>query len=129
MVTGKRCFGGDIREIVREKIEKGEWGVPQNDVLISDLCRHFIESLLTIDSQKRPSAKLALFHPWLCDESNDLSIAENLTFLEKSIQQWNYLTEEVFIFIFAFLFLLLLSIFVQIFIFFLFGYYTLHKIL
>jgi len=92
MVTGKRCFVGDTHEEIRGHVQRGKWRFPK-DCAISELCEHFIQSLLTTESYRRPSAKLALYHPWLSPESNNLSDDQNVAFLEKAVQQWNHLTE------------------------------------
>ncbi|ETO13790.1 hypothetical protein RFI_23578, partial [Reticulomyxa filosa] len=91
MVTGKRCFNGDSIEQIRNIVISGAWQYPMHQKP-SALCAHFVESLLTLDASRRPSARLALFHPWLCEESNDCSTIENALFVEKLIRKWNRLT-------------------------------------
>jgi len=92
MVTGKRCFNGSTFDEMREFVQREEWDFPK-DSKISNLCAHFIECLLTADSDKRPSAKLSLCHPWLCDQTS-VPASESAPMLKKLIDQWNHFTNE-----------------------------------
>ncbi|ETO15224.1 hypothetical protein RFI_22139 [Reticulomyxa filosa] len=69
MVTGKRCFYASSEKLLVEKIKKAFFKYPESSKP-SNLCCHFIRSLLTVDDKHRPSAEFALNHPWLSDCNN-----------------------------------------------------------
>jgi len=84
MVTGKRCFYGESTRQLLKKIQSGRIKYPASDKRkVSPLCRHFIRSLLTVDTSRRPSAKFALNHPWLSEN-------EDLQDITTSIEEWNW---------------------------------------
>jgi len=82
MVTGKRCFYGSSPRELAKKIQDGRIKYSKNGKL-SILCRHFINSLLTVESTHRPSAEFALHHPWLSEK-------ENLQSMTSLIEEWNW---------------------------------------
>jgi DNA-binding HxlR family transcriptional regulator len=81
MVTGRRCFYASSDRQLAKKIQQGHLEYPK-DVQLSNLCRHFIHSLLTVKSEDRPTAEFALQHPWLYNYEN----GQVLTGL---VQKWN----------------------------------------
>jgi len=86
MTTGKRCFYASPHQSLVEKIQDGCFRYPR--VKLSKLCRHFIESLLTVQSGSRPSAEYALQHPWL-------STCEDHQVLCSLAQQWNTTATDI----------------------------------
>ncbi|ETO13191.1 hypothetical protein RFI_24183, partial [Reticulomyxa filosa] len=81
MVTGKRCFYASCDEELKAKIERGVYRYPKQ-MKPSSLCCHFIQSMLTINSNHRPTAEFALQHPWLFDRPDHPMVGS-------LIQQWN----------------------------------------
>ncbi|ETO34819.1 hypothetical protein RFI_02268, partial [Reticulomyxa filosa] len=82
--TGKRCFYAPTNEALKHRIQRGNWSIPHGHEP-SFLCQHFISALLSLNPEKRPSAKFALKHPWL---------VTNAKLLEKSLFEWNYLNDN-----------------------------------
>jgi len=81
MMTGQRCFHGSSDERLMKKIQSGHFQYPKENNL-SNLACHFIRSLLTVDAKNRPTAELALQHPWLSN-SEDSQVQLSL------IKSWN----------------------------------------
>jgi len=64
LVTGKAPFLGSTRQETLSKIIKAELSFPDNIVITND-CKDFIQSLIHWDCNKRFSAHDALQHSWL----------------------------------------------------------------
>jgi len=81
MVTGKRCFYASSDRQLAEKIHKGSFKYAES-TKPSNLCCHFIRSLLTVEAEHRPTAQFALNHPWL-------SVCEDQEIQHSLIESWN----------------------------------------
>ncbi|ETO16612.1 hypothetical protein RFI_20727 [Reticulomyxa filosa] len=77
--------GWELKEELQTKIGAGEWDMPQG-CEPSTLCQHFISVLLTVNPEKRPSAKFALKHPWL---------VTNPKVFQRRLSEWNQLNDTL----------------------------------
>eukprot|EP00760_Papus_ankaliazontas_P033959 PhM_4_TR6815/c0_g1_i1/m.8587/K08794/CAMK1; calcium/calmodulin-dependent protein kinase I len=89
LLSGKMPFHGRHHKETFEKIVRGAWAF-QGDVwsTVSESARDFIKMLLVLDPKKRPSAKEALRHPWVCQQQATTHLMESLEGIkELTLQQ------------------------------------------
>jgi len=87
MLTATRCFRSTSEQSMEERIQNADIVYP-NRFKPSRLARHFIQCLLTVESDCRPTAQFALMHPWLI-------ASEDPQVIQEATQQWNtYVTED-----------------------------------
>lgn len=66
ILTGHLPFSGSTQEQLYKQIKNGSYHEgPLKDFRISDEARDFIDSLLQVNPNARPTAKKALEHPWI----------------------------------------------------------------
>ncbi|QLL30963.1 hypothetical protein HG536_0A07780 [Torulaspora globosa] len=66
ILTGHLPFSGSTQEQLYKQIKKGSYHEgPLRDFRISEEAKDFIDSLLQVDPNARPTAEKALQHPWI----------------------------------------------------------------
>lgn len=66
ILTGHLPFSGSTQEQLYKQIKNGSYHEgPLRDFRISEEAKDFIDSLLQVDPNRRPTAEKALLHPWI----------------------------------------------------------------
>jgi len=84
MVTGKRCFYAPTDEKLTEKIQTGKWQFPK-DANISPLFADFVQRMLTINVNRRPSAEYAMKHPFFTCAMKSTNTIDRGVYADKSV--------------------------------------------
>lgn len=88
ILTGHLPFSGSTQEQLYKQISEGSYHEgPLKDFRISDEARNFIDSLLQVNPNARPTAEKALEHPWIkmgsgptsCGELSQVSLSQSLS--------------------------------------------------
>lgn len=88
ILTGHLPFSGSTQEQLYKQISRGSYHEgPLKDFRISDEARGFIDSLLRVNPNDRPTADKALQHPWIkvvntqnsASESSQISLSQSLS--------------------------------------------------
>lgn len=88
ILTGHLPFSGSTQEQLYKQISRGSYHEgPLKDFRISDEARDFIDSLLQVNPNNRPTAEKALDHPWIkgkftqdsIGDSSQISLSQSLS--------------------------------------------------
>lgn len=72
ILTAHLPFSGETQEQLFKLIKNGAYhDAPLNEYNLSDNLKHFIDSLLQVDPNKRLTAEDALRHPWIINDNID----------------------------------------------------------
>lgn len=83
LLTGKMPFHGATFKETFKKITTNSWEYPAGfKSTVSSSAVDFINSCLTLDPIKRPSAKVLLNHPWVAEEQSDTHLEGSLECLK-----------------------------------------------
>ena len=71
LLCGYTPFDRDSQEQEMQAIIRGDYAFEPEEYWanVSETARDFVRTCLTLDPAKRPTAKEALEHPWLADET------------------------------------------------------------
>lgn len=70
ILTAHLPFSGSTQEQLYQQIRRGSYHEPPlKEAGVSSQARDFLDSLLQVDPSKRPSAAMALQHPWIASNS------------------------------------------------------------
>jgi len=67
LINGCRCFDCKDTHLLRQAVAHFQ---PSFSFTVSEECKNFVQLLTVADTTKRPNAKEALKHPWMCQMSS-----------------------------------------------------------